>query len=174
MISVTAGEQGLLCTTSEFADYVLKVDFRAPSETNSGIFLRTPPQPTDPAADCYELNIADRSISPFPTGSFVEPQKAERRARQRPSGARSGHAPRAGTSPSSSTASRCSTTPIPSRSAAGYIGLQFNTGPVEFRNIKLKPLGLRDALQRQGPGRLERVSRQEERVLRRRPRARST
>ena len=26
----------------------------------------------------------------------------------------------------------------------GFIGLQFNTGQAEFRNIKLKPLGLKD------------------------------
>src|SRR6188474_641056 len=41
-ISVDSGEMGLLHTTSEFADYVLKVDFRSAADTNSGIFLRTP------------------------------------------------------------------------------------------------------------------------------------
>ena len=45
VISVSAGEPGLLCTTSEFADYVLKVDFRCPKGTNSGVFLRTPMKP---------------------------------------------------------------------------------------------------------------------------------
>ncbi len=29
VISVTSGEKGLLCTTSQWADYVFKVDFRA-------------------------------------------------------------------------------------------------------------------------------------------------
>ena len=37
----------------------------------------------------------------------------------------------------------------------GRIGLQLNSGPVAFRNIKLKPLGLEEPLQRQRPGRLE-------------------
>src|SRR5436190_16479367 len=77
VISVSSGEKGLLCTTSEFADYVLKVDFRAGLETNSGVFLRTPAQPKDPRSDCYELNIADAAISPFPTGSFVGRQRCE-------------------------------------------------------------------------------------------------
>ncbi len=77
MISVSEGEKGLLCTTSEFADYEFKVDFRAPAETNSGVFLRTPRQPTNPAVDCYELNIATPAVSPFPTGSFVNRQKAD-------------------------------------------------------------------------------------------------
>ncbi len=42
-ITATQGEQGLLATTSQFGDYVLKVDFRAAAGANSGIFLRTPP-----------------------------------------------------------------------------------------------------------------------------------
>src|SRR5580698_9388105 len=77
VISVSEGEPGLLCTTSSFADFVLKVDFRNPKGTNSGVFLRTATVPKDPAVDCYELNIADKSISPFPTGSFVGRKKGE-------------------------------------------------------------------------------------------------
>src|SRR5437763_13227596 len=42
-IRVTGGEKGLLCTTVEFDNYVLKADFRAAKNTNSGIFLRTSP-----------------------------------------------------------------------------------------------------------------------------------
>ena len=40
---VTGGERGLLCTTVQFDNYVLKADFRAAKDTNSGIFLRTAP-----------------------------------------------------------------------------------------------------------------------------------
>ena len=76
VISVSSGEKGLLCTTSEFGDFALRVDFRAPKGTNSGVFLRTPAVPTDPAVDCYELNIAAPAVSPFSTGSFVARQKA--------------------------------------------------------------------------------------------------
>ena len=57
-IVVSDGEKGLLCTTSEFADYVLKVDFRFAKKTNSGVFLHTPIKPVDAGKDCYELNIA--------------------------------------------------------------------------------------------------------------------
>ena len=52
------GEVCLLCTTTQFSDYVLKVDFRCGPETNSGIFLRTSPKATHVQRDCYELNIA--------------------------------------------------------------------------------------------------------------------
>ena len=58
-ISVSQGEPGLLCTTSQFGNYQLKVDFRSAPGTNSGVFLRTSPKPSDVTTKCYELNIAD-------------------------------------------------------------------------------------------------------------------
>jgi hypothetical protein len=141
VISVDGGTKGLLNTTTPLGDYVFKVDFRAPHGTNSGVFLRTPLEPKDPAKDCYELNIADESVSPFPTGSFVGRQKA--------------------TGTHDTTAWRTFTVKAqgghftvsidgekvldyqdPQPLGRGYIGLQFNEGKVEFRNVKLKPLGL--------------------------------
>src|SRR5262249_11422105 len=141
VISVNEGEKGLLCTTSDFADYVLKVDFRAPKETNSGIFLRTPELPKDPASDCYELNIAAPSVSPFPTGSFVGRHKASREedATTWRTFTVTAKGPKFkvevdGTSVLDYT--------DPKPIGRGRIGLQFNTGAVEFRNVKLKPLSL--------------------------------
>lgn len=140
-ISVSSGEPGLLHTTSEFGNYMLKVDFRCPKETNSGVFLRTPAVPKDPTSDCYELNIADTSITPFPTGSFVRREK--------------------GTEPKHTDEWRSFEVTAdgghfvvkldgqqvldytdPKPLGRGFIGLQLNSGRVEFRNIKLKPLGL--------------------------------
>src|SRR5687767_5024938 len=71
-IRVTSGERGLLCTSVQFDNYVLKADFRAAKGTNSGIFLRTAPVVgmNDITTKCYELNIAPPD-NPFPTGSFV-------------------------------------------------------------------------------------------------------
>ena len=142
VISVSSGEPGLLCTTSEFSDYVLKVDFRCPKGTNSGVFLRTPKKPMAPESDCYELNIADESISPFPTGSFVKRQKAT--GEHDTTQWRTFEATLAG--------GKCLvkldgqvvldyTDPKPL--GRGHIGLQLNSGQVEFRNIKLKPLELK-------------------------------
>lgn len=140
-ISVDSGEMGLLHTTSQFADYVLKVDFRSAAGTNSGIFLRTPAAPTNPAADCYELNIAAPAVSPFPTGSFVNREKARAvpesaEWRTFTVKAEGGHFTVAvdGQTLLDYTDSR----PL----ARGFIGLQYNKGRVEFRNVKLKPLGL--------------------------------
>lgn len=140
-IVADGGEKGLLCTTTRFADYVLQLDFRCPPETNSGVFLRTPVAPTDPAKDCYELNIAAPAVSPFSTGGFVQRKKAEgefdtsdwRTFTVTAQGGQfqvqiDGQTVMEYTDPS----------PIPS----GHIGLQHNSGRVEFRNIRLKPLSL--------------------------------
>jgi 3-keto-disaccharide hydrolase len=134
VISVTSGKPGLLHTTSEFSDYVLKVDFRAPKETNSGIFLRTVAVPTSPTVDCYEVNIADPSVSPFPTGSLVGRKKGtvERFSTDWQTYEIRAHGKEV----------LDYTDPKPL--GRGFIGLQFNTGKAEFRNIKLKPLGLKD------------------------------
>lgn len=139
-ITATAGERGLLYTSSVFADYELDLEFRAEPGTNSGVFLRTPPVPTDPRRDCYELNIAPED-NPFPTGSFVGRQRVQssvddgrwHRFQVRAEGGRfqvrlDGREVLDYTDPA----------PL----ARGHIGLQFNEGRIAFRDVKLRPLGL--------------------------------
>jgi hypothetical protein len=141
VISVSAGQKGLLNTTTQFGDFVLKVDFRAAKGTNSGVFLRTAAQPSDPAVDCYELNIAEVSVSPFFTGSFVGRQKAKATKasddwRTFLVKAEGGHFT------VSLDGEQVLDYVDPRPLGRGYLGLQFNEGKVEFRNVKLKPLGL--------------------------------
>lgn len=143
-IVVTSGEPGLLCTSVPFADYVLKVEFRADPATNSGVFLRTPPVADKDAVTtrCYELNIAPPD-NPFPTGSFVGRQKASTECQDE--GWRSFEVtlegPQATVKYNDEVVLEY-TDPKPS--PRGLIGLQLNSGKVEFRNIKLKPLGMTD------------------------------
>ena len=140
----TSGERpGFLMTTGKWADYVLHVEYKAFDKTNSGVFLRTPLEPTNPAADCYELNIAPPENA-FPTGSLVGRQRRATDGRKTPdAGAwqtfevtvRGGHVSvRDGTGlileyddPS----------PLP----RNPIALQSNSGPVEFRNVRIRPTG---------------------------------
>src|SRR5690606_25361317 len=129
-------------TTSQFGDFELKVDFRSPAGTNSGVFLRTSPHPKDPARDCYELNIADEGTTPFPTGSFVGRQKAEGKHDSTDwqsfyLKAEGGHFT------VSIDGQQVLDYTDPKPLGRGYISLQLNQGPVQFRNIKLKPLGLK-------------------------------
>jgi hypothetical protein len=138
-IVVGTGEKCLLCTTTRFTDYVLRVDFRCDPATNSGIFLHTPPRPQDPASDCYELNIAGPD-NPFPTGSLVHRKKSEIDPVSE-----DWHSYEV-TLDGAAVVVRLDgreilqyTDPQPLR--RGHIGLQFNAGKIAFRNLKLRPLG---------------------------------
>ncbi len=143
-IQVTRGEQGLLRTSAQFDDFELRLEFKATPETNSGIFLRTSPSPEDPAVDCFELNIADRSANPFPTGSLVGRTVTEldfdvtdwNQVRVIAEGDRMQvwindqltcdyRDPKPGG-------------PL----GRGYIGLQHNSGPVAFRKLLIRPLNV--------------------------------
>jgi len=143
VISADKGNPGLLCTTSRFANYELRCDFKLEAGGNSGIFLRTPFKPTDPAADCYELNMCDTHPA-FPTGSLVK------RAKPEPAVKGDGdwhtyHVRVDGPEVTVQLDGReilkyTDATEKPLKT--GYIGLQMNGGKIEFRNIYLKPLGM--------------------------------
>lgn len=151
-IVVDAGNVGLLCTSVAWADYELKLEYQADEETNSGIFLRTPLEPSDPVIDCYEINIAPPS-NPFPTGSIVARAKVE--------GDKSGTA-NVAADPSawhlmeirvvadevtvSIDSKQVCTYRDPMPLAAGRIGLQHNSGKVAFRDIRIRPIGLEPLL----------------------------
>jgi hypothetical protein len=139
-IVVSKGEKGLLCTTTQFADYVLTLEFMSDPQTNSGIFLRTPMLPQDPSSDCYELNVAPAE-NPFPTGSFVGRQKNEGGGNSE--GWRKYEVRLEGTHATVILDGKQVldyTDPQPL--GRGFIGLQLNEGRVAFRNIRLKPLGM--------------------------------
>jgi Domain of Unknown Function (DUF1080) len=166
-IRVTSGKPGLLCTTSQYSDFELQLEVLADPDTNSGVFFRTSPVPTSPIGDCYELNIIRPELHQFATGSLVGRAVANAvahpdgqnwlRIRMRAVGG-SSHVwvneqlaldhdendpvdlidlidppqkPEAAASQ-------------PVQLGRGFIGLQFNQGPVAFRNIALKPLGLEE------------------------------
>ena len=142
-IFVSGGERGLLCTTVQFDNYTLKADFRAAKNTNSGIFLRTAPVVgmNDITTKCYELNIAPPD-NPFPTGSYVGRLKGKE-VPERDGQWQSFEVTLDG---AKSTVKLNGETVLeytdPKPVGRGYIGLQLNSGQVEFKNIKLKPLGL--------------------------------
>ncbi|MDF1740301.1 MAG: DUF1080 domain-containing protein [Verrucomicrobiales bacterium] len=69
-IVVDSGEKGFLLHEDTYANFELRVEFKADRETNSGVFLNTKPNPEELTRDCYELNIAPPE-NPFPTGSLV-------------------------------------------------------------------------------------------------------
>ena len=65
-----AGGDGWLRHNTAFGDYVLRIEFRAPTaETNSGIFFRSATT-GEPHKTGFELQIWDKNEK-FPTGSLV-------------------------------------------------------------------------------------------------------
>lgn len=145
VITASGEVKGLLVTTSRFADYELRCDFRLEPGGNSGIFLRTPLRPQNPAVDCYELNICD-SHPEYKTGSLV--QRARPQAELSTDGTwHTYHVTVLGPQVTvrlddHEVLHYQDDTPRPL--TAGHIGLQMNGGRVEFRNIFLRPLGLQD------------------------------
>ncbi len=138
-IEVDDGSIGLLRTTSQFDDFELLVEFKAAAATNSGIFFRTSPVPQNPADDCIELNIAPDD-NPFPTGSLVGRKKSTPQAAPdtwhhfRIIAA--GKQIQAWLDDKPTIDYSLKTGDV----GKGYIGLQFNSGHVAFRNIYLRPL----------------------------------
>lgn len=143
-IRTDGSKPGFLMTTTEWANYTLSVDFKAPAATNSGVFLRTSANAKSPAEDCYELNIAPPE-NPFPTGSFVARQKAQALTKRQldPSSWHTFVVSAANgkfvvTLDGEQVLSFTDPKPIP----IGYMSLQSREGAVAFRSIRLLPKGL--------------------------------
>ncbi len=134
---------GMLATTTEFADLELQADFWIDAEANSGVFLRAPTEGDITSSNAYEVNIYDAHTT-WPTGSINEVARAKG---------------------SPQTAGHWNTYHLIARGdefvvqlngatvldakdqkhARGVVALQQYTGKgtVKFRNIRLKPLGLK-------------------------------
>jgi len=141
VIKADTGKPGLLQTTAPFADYELKFDFRLTPSTNSGVFLRTVFNPKDPGKDCYELNLCDQ-MTEYPTGSLVGRSKIQEpvpASMEWQSFVVKLEGSQIQASLNGKEVLNFKDTSKHQR-MVGFIGLQKNEGPIEFRNVYLKPL----------------------------------
>jgi hypothetical protein len=141
ILSAKSGENGWLATNTQFADYVLRVDYRTGADGNSGVFLRSTKE-GDPAKTGYELQICD-THKEYTTGSLVFYAKAKQ-VTTKPEQWHSLEVRAQG----EHFVVRLDGSELLDASekshAIGVIGLQYNKDkPIEFRNIRLKPLGLK-------------------------------
>lgn len=146
-IVVDAGEKCFLCTSTQWKDFELTFEFNADKETNSGVFVRTSLQPADVATECYEINIAPDDNA-YPTASIVKREKVFddapkqtfnqwRRMTVRVQGKE--------VQVSLGDEPACEYTDavlLPT----DRIALQHNSGRIAFRDIRLKPLGMKSLL----------------------------
>jgi hypothetical protein len=136
------GKPGLLLTTVPFVDYEFHCEYRLAPGGNSGVFLRTTFDPQDPAKDCYELNLCDTHPM-FPTGSLVG-----RRAVTRPNVPEGEwHALDVRVQGRRIEARFNGNLVLGFQDESdaprddGFVGLQKNSGKIEFRHVRLRPLG---------------------------------
>ncbi len=141
VIQADQGAPGLLVTTTEFADYELRCDFRLEKGGNSGIFLRSAFSPKDPTKDCYELNMCDTHPA-FPTGSLVGLKKPEK-----PVSGEGKWMTYHVVAKGNEIDVKLDGVPVlsyvetrPGAVRRGFIGLQKNAGKAEYRSVYLRPL----------------------------------
>jgi hypothetical protein len=138
-IFCAAERAGWLGTVGTFADFNLKIDFRGGAQINSGIFIRSEKEGA-PATTGYEVQIWDAHPK-YKTGALVNSLEA---------------------APTKIRADQWNTMEVTadgdhfvvvlngqklldgrdSLHSSGVLGLQynFNTGKIEFRNIKIRPI----------------------------------
>jgi hypothetical protein len=141
-----SGKPGWLGTTATYGDFILKAEFRTGAKTNSGIYIRAARQGGAPRQTGYEVQIRDfpepNENPVYLTGSLVRHAQAKGAA---------------------IVPDQWNTFEITaqgdhfvvlyngakvldardSKSASGVIGIEFNNARIEFRNLKLRPLGQR-------------------------------
>jgi hypothetical protein len=151
-IVVETGANNLLIYDESFSDFELKVDFLAAPSANSGVFVRVTGKVLAAGAKAYEVNIAPPG-NPFPTASIIHLEAGAE-----------GKPPKFGISKKAEGVGESAewrtyditaiggriTVKIDGQVVAeledpepiteGYIGLQHNTGKVQFRNVKVRRL----------------------------------
>ena len=143
-ITADSGAPNLLLTPFTLDDFEFRCQFHLAKGGNSGIFLRTADNATDPAIDSYELNICDSHESPR-SGSLVGRYFAP----NVPAIEGDWH----------NYLVRCEgpriqvwldgksivdfTDQTAGLRLSGRLGLQFREGRVAFRDVCIRPLGLR-------------------------------
>ena len=137
----TQGDPGLLCTSVRFSDFELMLEYKGSDKTNSGVFLRTPSIPTNPAQDCLEFNIAPPDNA-FPTGSLVGRAKVNEQVDEPEAGEwHTLHAMVDRDHVQTWVNGQMATDYMDTTGlTAGFIGLQFREGPIRFRNVKVRPI----------------------------------
>ena len=136
-----AGGSGWLRSNAAFADFILKCDYRTGAEGNSGIFLRSARQGA-PHETGYELQIWNQHPK-YPTGSLVN-HIAARKVQPAADQWHSYEITAQGDHFIVKLDGKKVLDGRDAKSKIGHIGLQYNEGKkVEFRNIKVKPLGLK-------------------------------
>ncbi|QDT08823.1 3-keto-disaccharide hydrolase [Planctomycetes bacterium K23_9] len=146
-LTVDKGERSLLCSSTDWKDYELTLEFNADEKTNSGVFCRTIIDPTDVELECYEVNIAPDD-NPYPTGGIVKRQEVSKDAPEQSFGTWRRMTIRIEGPDVKVTVDDKVVCQYkdPGQTPGNRIALQHNSGRVAFRDIRIKRLGLESLL----------------------------
>ena len=140
VIQADGGEPGWLVTKGAYTDFRIQVEFQASSDTNSGVFIRCE-DPNDVSAErCYEINVFDLNENPNNrTGGIIN---------LAPPGVSVLAGDEWNTLDITAEGDRLTvrfndmvTVDVQDeKHARGYIGLQYNSGPIKIREVRIRPL----------------------------------
>jgi hypothetical protein len=138
-VSAVSGDPGFLVSKFAVGNFSLRATFTASTDTNSGIFIRCESSEFVDAESCYEINIFDLNQNlAFRTGSILrvqaplnevmvgsnesilEIQAINNRIQVWVNGIQTADVE-------------------DSTHTSGYIGLQYNTGPISFSEVLFRP-----------------------------------
>lgn len=131
---------GFLVSTRTYQNFVIRAEFWAESNTNSGIFIRCQDPKAISAASGYEVNIWDtRPGQEYSTGAIVDVAKVNPIYK---AGGRwnTMEIVANGSDLKVSLNGVVTTTAKDSKFASGYIGLQSAGGTIKFKKLEIKPL----------------------------------
>ena len=149
--------QGWLATTREYENFVLRLDWRIPTNGNSGVFLRVPPlkDKEEPWTAGVEIQVLDDTgpsyvgkIKPYQfSGSIygvVAPTKAKYRGTEQWNSfeitCRGAKMSVVFNGEEIASADMDTTPALQTRARKGVLGLQNHGSSVEFRNVRIKVL----------------------------------
>jgi hypothetical protein len=142
VLSCDAGDCGELRTNAPFTDYDLKFDFRAVRADSDASLLFRFAKEGAPADSGYELRLGDSDVK-WPAGSIAQHFRSEA-GKLQPNQWHTVEMEVSGDDLSVKIDGRTGASGKDSKSHAGYIALACqHGGKFDFRNIKLKPLGLK-------------------------------
>jgi hypothetical protein len=138
--STTKGAS-VLVSKQSFKDFELLAEFWAGEDTNSGIYFRAPdPNKVNTASGAFEVQIWDKNPNPkYSTGSLVN--VVEVQPIYKAGGRWNTYEVYAkGSEITVKLNGVVTATTKEAKTHEGRIGLQFNSGPIKFRKLMVKPL----------------------------------
>ena len=130
---------GYLTSKESYKNFVLAVDFRTAEDTNSGVFVRSPSASPNGAGG-YEVQIWKEQPAGYNTGSIVSTAKTDKEYKFNADSWNHYEITAEGDRLVVILNGVKTLDVHDSKFADGRVRLQYQKFPIEFRNIKLKPL----------------------------------